>query len=226
MTAWPPPYPRVPHLPPAPGATRDDLVLSADEAAELFRWDVVIEEKLDGANVVLWLDEGGLVQAATRGGPGALDRAGQLGPLRAWVASRTDVLRDLLAGGGALYAEWLWLAHSVRYDALPDWLVAIDLLLPAGWTPVGVRDEVLASAGVATPPRLFSGRWDAGSLERLLGRSRFGSESAEGLVVRPADPKKKVPRVAKLLAQGFERLSDDEWHSRRRRNSLARASVA
>ncbi len=121
--AGPPSYPRTAHLPPVGVPVRDDLVLSDAEAARLLADEVIVEEKLDGANVAVWLDTVGVPQAATRGGPGALDRANQLGPLRGWIAAHGDELRSLLAPGDVLYGGWLWWRHAVAYDALPDWLV-------------------------------------------------------------------------------------------------------
>ena len=50
---------------------------------------VLVEEKLDGANVVVWLEDE-RIECALRSGVGAQDRGKQLGPLRAWLAERTD----------------------------------------------------------------------------------------------------------------------------------------
>jgi hypothetical protein len=68
-----------------------------------------VEEKLDGANVVLWLEDNGRIECALRSGPGSMDRAGQLGPLRAWEAAHDEPLRYALSAGyRALHAEWLF----------------------------------------------------------------------------------------------------------------------
>jgi hypothetical protein len=58
----PPPYPRIPHLAPGRG-TRDDLVLGTEDRAALLRRPVALEEKLDGANVVLWWEEDWIASA-------------------------------------------------------------------------------------------------------------------------------------------------------------------
>ena len=140
----PPPYPRIPHLVGGRG-TEDDLVLAARAVASLLGEPVLVEEKVDGANVVLWT-EGGRVEVALRSGPGAMDRAGQLGPLRAWAAEHDDMLRQVLVDGTALYAEWLLLTHSSSYDRLPSYLVALDLWRPStGFLTVGERDSACAA---------------------------------------------------------------------------------
>ncbi|MDN5932628.1 MAG: RNA ligase family protein, partial [Pseudonocardia sp.] len=156
----------------------------ADRASWLRR-PVVVEEKLDGANVCIWWEGNGL-QVAGRGGPGAMDRGGQLGPLRARVAERYEVLRPMLESGLVLYAEWLWLTHTVGYDRLPDHLVALDVLRPGvGFAPVPERDELCRRAGLVVAPRLFSGVLRTeDAVFGLLGPSTVGSMLMEGIVLR------------------------------------------
>lgn len=221
MAAEPPTYPRVPHLPPGRGASRDDQVLSSAEAALFFAREVVVEEKLDGASVVLWLDDDGAVRSATRGGAGALDRAGQLGPLRAWTMERSDALRRLLDSGWALYGEWLWLAHGIPYRRLPDWLVALDLWHPSwGFASLEERDARLRAARLIGPPRMDRGILDSQArLDALMERSAYGDEPAEGAIVRLVEAE-SGPRMAKVLAPGYARRTDEEWR-RPVRNVLA-----
>ncbi len=213
----PPPYPRIPHLVGGRG-TKDDLVLAPERLASLLGQPVLVEEKIDGANVVLWI-EGGTIEVALRAGPGAMDRAGQLGPLRAWTATSDDMLRQVLVDGAALYAEWLLLTHSSAYDRLPSYIVVLDLWRPeSGFLPVGERDSACASAGLITPPPVWTGvPGSIASVEKLLGPSAWGPAVAEGLVIRSlADPGLR----AKLVPAGFRRLDDDEWRRGRPRNRL------
>ncbi|MGH9156741.1 MAG: RNA ligase family protein [Acidimicrobiales bacterium] len=200
--------------------TRDDLVLGAAEVADLLNQPVVVEEKLDGANVVVWLEDG-RVSCALRSGPGAMDRAGQLGPLRAWLAQHDEAVRRVMADGAALYGEWLLLTHSVAYDRLPAYLVMLDLWrLETGFAGVEERNRVCHAAGLVTPPELWRGvPGAAAAVEALMGRSSWGGEPMEGVVIRSlADP----DRRAKLLTAGFCRLDDEGWgRGRRPRNALA-----
>lgn len=211
----PPPYPRIPYLWSAVSASSDDRVLLPGERREWLTQDVVVEEKLDGANVSVWWD-GDVPRTASRGGSGAMDRAGQLGPLRARVFSDIERFRELLDGGRVLYAEWLWLAHSVHYDRLPDPLVALDVWYPGhGFASTGERDRYCAGAGIPVPPLLFRGVLETESaLRSLLGPSAFGAAQMEGAVLRRADG-----RRCKVVADGFTRAQDHEIA--RRRNGVA-----
>jgi hypothetical protein len=214
----PPGYPRIPHLVPGRG-TRDDRVLRPREADVLLARPVLVEEKLDGASVVVWLDAG-RVECALRSGVDAQDRGRQLGALRAWLAERTDPLRRLL-DGRALYAEWLLVVHGVQYDALPAYLVGLDLWAPeSGFAAPAVRNELLAQASLAAPPELYRGRVEKiQKVEALLGPSRAGSELMEGVVVRALDGNEA--RIAKLLRPGFSPASDAAWRRGRPRNLLS-----
>lgn len=268
----PPPYPRIPHLVPGRG-TRDDRVLGTAELASLLAREVVVEEKLDGANAAMWL-EVGAVQVALRSGPGSVDRAGQLGPLRAWVGQHHDALASLLTGppqrppstgealsgsdltsedlprgglasaglpdggpaggvpetipaasdpfhpGLVLYAEWLYLTHTVAYDRLESLVIALDLGRAGGsFLTVDQRNQECSNAGLAAPPQLWRGvPHKLQVVEDLLGPSRHGPAPAEGVVVRSLDGSE--PRVAKLVPPGFTRLPDAGWARGRPRNRL------
>lgn len=213
------PYPRVPHLADGRGDD-DDRVLAPAETEVLLSRPVAVEEKLDGANVMVWVENGRVV-CSLRSGPGSADRAGQIGPLRAWVAERADQLAGLLDDGLVLYGEWLWLTHTVPYERLPSYLVALDLRrADATFLPFAERNAGCADAGIITPPELHRGvLHHVEVVEALIGPSRFGSFLAEGVVVRPLDDVE--PRAAKLLRPGFRRLTNDAWAGGRPRNTLA-----
>lgn len=201
----PPPYPRVPHLWATPGTAADDRVVPVHDRAGWLSDQVLVEEKLDGANVSVWAD-GGCLRVASRGGPGAMDRAGQLGPLRARVNAQYERLLRLVGDGSILYAEWLWLTHTVSYDRLPDHLVALDVLLPGGGfaDPV-TRDQLFDDAGLVRPPRLFSGILGTRTaLEALIVGSRFGTGPMEGVVLRRRDG-----RRCKVVRCDFVRAADN-----------------
>ncbi len=211
MTA-PPKYPRVPHLSRDSGATADDLVLSGIQREQLLARPVVVEEKLDGANVVLWMEDGA-PRVATRGGPDAMDRGGLRGRFRGWAAEHADALRAALGNGFALYGEWLLVPHSVAYAHLPGPLVVLDVLdrMSGEWLSVADRDAVAATAGLPVPPRLFTGHLSCvDHAQGLIGASAFGGEPAEGVVIR-AVRDGDGPRLAKLVRPGWRQVIDAEW---------------
>lgn len=218
----PAPYPRMLHLVGGRG-THDDVVADRRERDELLATDVEVEEKLDGANVMIWKDDG-LLHAAGRAGPDSRDRAGQFGALRAWVAASSERLAPLLQAGDVLYGEWLHLTHTIAYRDLPSWFVALDLRRSDGTFLDGPeRRPFLARTGLVVPPVLGLGRYTLDDLEALARRSTWSDQPGEGVVVRPVEERPPAPRVAKLVRADFQRLPDHLWRQGRPTNQLSAA---
>lgn len=174
--------------------------------------ECVVEEKVDGANVVIWQDDSGRVECALRSGPGAMDRAGQLGPLRAWLAANDEGVGAALARWPVLYAEWLLVSHSVVYERLLAYLIVLDLWRPVdGLAMPAERNEATVTAGLSVPPELWRGvPGSLSTVEALLGPSTWGAE----------------PRLAKLVRPEFDRIGDQAWRGGRPRNRLAEGRMS
>ncbi len=221
MTA-PPKYPRVAHVALSPAATSDDLVLTPDKRAALMAADVVVEEELDGMNVMIWL-EYGIPCVGTRGGAATSDRSGERGRVRAWASAHGDLLAAGLGDRRVLYAEWLRRRHRVPYDRLPSPLVGFDVLdcRSGRFLDVDARDGVLRAIDVAGPPVRFRGRLRAvDGLSELLGPSAFADGPAEGLVIRTVDGRE--PRIAKLVDPAWTGIGSAPWAGE---NQLAPVTV-
>lgn len=209
----PPKYPRVPHVSGGSNASSDDVFWTAGSGDPLAGVEVVVEEKLDGANVSVWFDKG-VPRVGMRGGADTADRSGLRGRVRAWAAEHAARLRDVLDDRLVLYGEWLLARHSVAYDALPGPLVGIDVFdREAGaFLDPPARDAVLHAGGIPVPPRIFAGTVESlPSITELVGRSAFGSARAEGLIIRPVHPGPGVPRVLKFVDPAWSRRPDDAW---------------
>lgn len=207
----PPKYPRVPRFDGTGSIPSDDLVLSATDRAVLINADVLVEEKLDGMNVVLWC-EGGTPQVGTRGGEDTRDRSGERGRLRIWANMRSNHLATGLHDRLVLYGEWLRRRHGVPYDRLPAELIGFDILDRETGEFIGMqqRDALLRRIGIAKPPTRFRGvLGSAAKLHGLLGPSAFGDERAEGLVIRTVDG--HSPRLAKYFDPKWQGIGSAPW---------------
>jgi hypothetical protein len=215
----PPTYPRIPHLVGGRGS-RDDEILDDAGAASLLSRLCIVEEKVDGANAVIWA-ETGTVRCALRSGVGGSYRAGQLGPLRAWLGRQGASVSELVIGGSVVYGEWMWFTHTVFYDRLPSLLIGLDVwTLGSGFLLPEARSRILNDAGIPVPPELLRGK--PGSIKRLeslMGQSTWGPGPMEGVVVRALNGAE--PRAAKLLRPGSRPIGDEDWARGRPRNRLA-----
>lgn len=80
-------FPHTPHIAwLGKGQPRDDKVLAVDEANQLLREAVVLEEKVDGANLGLSIGSDGVVRAQNRGQYLPEPYTGQFSRLNAWLA--------------------------------------------------------------------------------------------------------------------------------------------
>lgn len=210
-------FPHTPHLAwLGAGQPRDDKVLAPEEARELLNGDVLVEEKVDGANLGLSIDDDGELRVQNRGAYIDLDAPhGQFKPLRRWLDARRDQLADALFPDLMLFGEWCHAVHSIQYTRLPDWFLAFDVYDRATgefWSAAR-RDLLVASLGLALVPRLGTGRHDLRGLTALLGRSRLCDGPAEGLYVRRDAGDRLIAR-AKLVRREFVQAIDEHWSRR------------
>lgn len=212
----PPKYPRIAHLVPSNAASSDDLVLSPDARTALLETEVVVEEKLDGMNVMIWSDRGA-PQVGMRGGPGASDRSGERGRVKVWAGSHADKLIAGLGSRYVLYGEWLRRRHGVAYDRLPTEFLGFDVLdrRAGGFLGVDDRDALLVRMEVVKPPQLFRGRLTSVQhVNRFVGTSGFADVAAEGVVIRTVDG--RAPRVAKVISPQWSDIGSTAWSGENR----------
>lgn len=210
-------FPHTPHLAwLGDGRPRGDKVLSHREAEVLLSHDVVVEEKVDGANVGLSVGADGVIVAQNRGAYLSPERIHpQFKPLFRWLLPRRDAIADALRPDLMLFGEWCYAVHGVQYTRLPDWFLAFDVYDRARkefWS-VGRRDALVRGLGLALVPRVAEGRFDVRGLERLLGASKLADGPAEGLYIRRDEPDHLVGR-AKLVRPEFLQAIDEHWSRR------------
>ncbi|MDR1533734.1 MAG: RNA ligase family protein [Planctomycetota bacterium] len=218
-------FPSTPHLvAPAGIDLRGDKSLSEAKREEFLRHELVVEEKIDGANLGVSFDGEGNLRVQNRGAYLELPGAGQWRLLGDWLAPRLDALFDNLGDRHILFGEWCRARHSLFYDRLPDWFLGFDLYdREAGrFLAAARRDGLLAKMSLARVPFLARGRFSLSNLGNLLPRSRFSDQPAEGLYLR-RDRGGWLEERAKLVRPEFIQSLGEHWSaSPRRLNRLGR----
>jgi ATP-dependent RNA circularization protein (DNA/RNA ligase family) len=212
-------FPSTPHLSwLGPGSPREDKVLDAADVKALLGHELRVEEKVDGANLGLWIDDGGSLRAQNRGSilqPGGHP---QWGPLWPWLDARRELLSERLSPGLIVFGEWCFARHSVHYTALPDWFLAFDVWDRAAerfWSAQR-RDALLASLGLEAVPHWGTARFGLSALVTLVEErpSSLGAAAPEGLVVRHDDAQWLCDK-AKLVRGEFVAAIEAHWSRRR-----------
>ncbi|MBM3880201.1 MAG: hypothetical protein FJ387_10860 [Verrucomicrobia bacterium] len=192
---------------------RDDKVMTPAEAESFLSSPVVLEEKVDGANLGLSFDTKGRLLFQNRGAWLEGRLSGQWERLRAWAAEHGGSLRRLLPSGDILFGEWCYAAHSIRYDRLPDWFLAFDVYdahQRRFWS-ASRRNALAATAGLAVVPELARGGFTLADLWAVLHRrSELCGGAREGLYLRREHDNWLVDR-AKLVRPDFTQGMAEHW---------------
>ena len=197
---------------------RDDKVLSPVEAQALLSGEVVVEEKLDGANLGLSLSPEGALRGQNRGQYLDEPHAGQFARLPAWLAQHEVGLRAVLRPELMLFGEWCAARHSLDYGTLPDWFLLFDVYdrNSGRFWSTSRRNALAADAGLFSVPLVLSGRTTLAALKQLVmdtpSRYRAGLP-LEGVVVRRESGEWCDAR-AKLVRPDFAQAIDTHWRKR------------
>ena len=120
-------YPRTPHLVGSrlgPG----DEDLSQVPFSKILGRNIVIEEKIDGANSAVSFDADGKLLLQSRGhylDGGYRERHYNL--LKQWANINKELFHSVLGCRYIMYGEWMYAKHTVFYDALPDYFMEFDI---------------------------------------------------------------------------------------------------
>lgn len=212
-------FPHTPHLAwLGYGMPRGDKVLSRSEVQAFLEGDVVVEEKLDGANIGLSVGPEGGLRAQNRGQYLRGPYSGQFAHLTKWMDVHEDPLFDALSDGNILFGEWCAARHSVSYDGLPDWFLVFDVYDRANsrfWS-TSRRNSLMQAMGLSTVPTLLTGRISLTDLEMLVQSepSRFRSGPMEGIVIRQ-ESHQWLTKRAKIVSPDFVQSIQEHWRRRR-----------
>lgn len=211
-------FPNTPHLLwLGQGLPRDDKILSNQEIATLLQDEVLIEEKLDGANLGISLDNQNELRAQNRGQYLPQPFSGQFSRLNSWLGQHGEILKQTLTPELILFGEWCAARHSLDYNQLPDWFLLFDVYdRKAGkfWS-VERRNALAQALNFTTVPLLKRTRITCDQLVQLLDdtQSRYRNGKIEGIVIRSDSPLWCENR-AKLVNREFVQAIEDHWRSR------------
>jgi len=190
-----PKFPRTAHIFNLGAATRDDLLFPKSRHVE-FCMDqnvVVVEEKVDGANLGIFIDQDWQIVLKNRSKYICSETATQWVGIDAWIDAHKLELYSILRQRYVLYGEWMYAKHSIYYDKLPNLFLAFDLYdrVAKRFLSVDSRNKILGPSSICVVPTVKIGCFKEATLEQnlvsLLGntKSAFATNTpAEGLVLR------------------------------------------
>ena len=211
-------FPHTPHLAwLGEDSPRDDKVLSPAEVKKILAEQVVVEEKLDGANLGISVGFDGTLRLQNRGQYLTKPWSGQFARLTSWLPVHESELVQALGNHLILFGEWCAARHSMDYNSLPDWFLTFDVYDQNEgrfWSTTR-RNELTKRVGLSSVPAVFTGKTNLEDLKLLAlqERSRFRSGSLEGIVIRRENSEWLEAR-AKLVHTEFIQEINEHWTRR------------
>lgn len=196
---------------------RDDKILSPSEAKFVLSGVVVVEEKLDGANLGVSLTSEGHLQLQNRGEYLHPPYIGQFARLDEWLARHTKNLLDVLTPELILFGEWCAARHSLDYPTLPDWFLLFDVYDRSTlrfWSTL--RRKMLAQkAALHCVPHVATGHFTVTELTQLINKTPSSCREGlmEGIVIR-RDSEHWNEQRAKLVRAEFVQSIEEHWSRR------------
>ncbi len=221
-------FPSTPHLAILGDVdVRADKVMSEAERNAFLSNELVVEEKVDGANLGISFNREGNIRIQNRGAYLELPVTGQWKKLHEWLTLRTETFFEHLIDRYILFGEWCYARHSVYYDHLPDWFLGFDIYdkRAARFFSSSRRDKLLRSMDIWPVPRIGHGQFTLTELKDMISKSQCGNSPAEGLYFRHDKGGWLVQR-AKLVRPDFIQSIARHWsHGEIRPNLLGAWSV-
>jgi ATP-dependent RNA circularization protein (DNA/RNA ligase family) len=203
---------------------REDKVLTPKEASRFLGGEVIVEEKIDGANLGISVDGTGQLRFQNRGNFLKGPMTGQWRPLRGWASRHLSAFFDHLEPGLILFGEWCHATHSIAYSRLPDWFLVFDVFdsVSGRFWSTARRNRLAKVIGLAVVPQLFEGRVTFADLKKLVAMpSPFAETAREGLYLRRENGG-HLEKRAKLVNPEFTQQIAEHWsRGAMRMNQLA-----
>lgn len=220
-------FPRTRHLFNIGSASRDDLILSSSDAQAFLQASdssttIVVEEKVDGANLGISFDSSGAFKVQNRSHYVNSKSHAQFKKLGKWLDDHYEGLSAVLdstnsqPGRWIIYGEWLFAKHSIHYTTLPDLFLAFDLFDIETGTFLSreALSERLRGTNIHQVARLEVEKPDEQSLLDLVRtqKSSFYDGVIEGVYLRRQRDGKTIDR-AKIVRSDFI-AGDEHWNRR------------
>ena len=121
-------FPRTKHIANLGAMTRDDLLMDKNDIEIMLKNNIVVEEKIDGANLGIRYDENKKIIVQNRSHYVCSSSHAQFKKLDQWILNNKKDLDNILSNGNfIIYGEWLYSKHSIYYTNLPDYFIVFDI---------------------------------------------------------------------------------------------------
>jgi len=195
---------------------REDKVMSDEDRNAFLENELVVEEKVDGANLGISFDHSANIMVQNRGTLLHKPFLGQWQKLFHWLSPKIDSFFDVMEDRYILFGEWCYAKHSISYERLPDWLLGFDIYdkKQRRFFSCPRRDDLFCQLDIVPIPVLGSGCFSLEKLKGFLTKSSLGTKSSEGIYLR-VDSANWLVHRAKLVRPEFVQTIGEHWSKKK-----------
>ena len=200
-----PKYPSMRHLPWSREEARENKYFNSVDGCLFTRGEAVMTGKIDGSNVCLTRENLFARSHSREPEHSSFDM----------LKARWSQLRYRIPEPFAIYGEWIYATHSIRYDHLSDYLVMFSVLDMdrERWLSWDDTTATAEGLGIEHVSILHRGEWAKEEFEpEPMGESTFG-DTREGYVVRTAAafPHEEFERAMAKCVRENHVQTDEHW---------------
>lgn len=194
-----PEFPRIPHLIQPPNMVSGELVAHAKLVDYVLNSELIVEEKLDGANCGMAFDENGInlirnrkhILSKNYSQEHRTPAKEQFLPAWGWLMDnkhRFELINKIEKDLISIYGEWVLAIHGVKYDRLPSRFIPYAIYSSGRrvFLPVEKTRSLLEMGGFPLVRRIYEGRAKLEDLEDMANDLSLYSttEKREGIVIK------------------------------------------
>lgn len=204
-------------------ATRDDLIFNSKEVNQLLSENITIEEKIDGANVGIFLEDGNIV--FQNRSHYITNNQEQFETIDKWKKDHIFELMDILMKDNLiLYGEWVYMKHSISYTNLPDYFILFDIYdrdLDCFLSRSKI-EEIIEGTTIKMIHRIAEGKFSLEEIKNLTySDSHYYDGIVEGIYVRSFE-NETVKYRGKIVRASFSDEITTHWtHNKKTINSIS-----
>jgi atypical dual specificity phosphatase len=208
---------------------RDDLLFTKNEIEEfLTNNNVVIEEKIDGANLGIFIEDNEII-IQNRSHFITPSYHPQFALIGDWLNTNQLDIRNIIKDNNwILYGEWLYAKHSINYTNLPNYFILFDIYdrdLDKFFSR-SVVEEHIKNTNINLINKINEGIFKFEDIKKFENfaytKSKYYDGLVEGVYLRIFDEENKyLKERAKIVRHNFLEDSDKHWtHNKLTLNKL------
>jgi atypical dual specificity phosphatase len=182
-------FPRTKHIVNLGAMTRDDLMYTLTEQKDLLSNELIIEEKIDGANLGIFLNKETMkIMVQNRSHFVNCEYHEQFKLLEKWITLHSSELFEILQENEyILYGEWVYFKHSIHYTKIPDYFILFDIYdrVTKQFLSREKVNSIIKNTTLQQVPIIANGKFTLDELKKIATtKSIFYDGPVEGIYVR------------------------------------------